>query len=166
MSARQIQIRRGTEAEHANFTGAIGEVTMDTTNKTLRVHDGETVGGTILAKKDEIPDINSMDYVVETQEPTAENNYIWFRRYKSGWVEQGGYANGNIDYKTNILYLPVRMLNNRYVITAQSFNLEGAITISSQTQEGFTIFERVYTNTWYYHKFRGYWRAEGYAMAS
>ena len=43
--SRQIQIRRGTSAEHENFTGAIGEVTMDTTNKTLRVHDGTTVGG-------------------------------------------------------------------------------------------------------------------------
>ena len=43
--SRQIQIRRGTKNQHASFTGAIGEVTMDTTNKTLRVHDGVTVGG-------------------------------------------------------------------------------------------------------------------------
>ena len=43
--SRQIQIRRGTTAQHSNFTGAIGEVTMDTIKKTLRVHDGETVGG-------------------------------------------------------------------------------------------------------------------------
>lgn len=43
--SRQIQIRRGTAAEHNNFTGAIGEITMDTTKKTLRVHDGEKVGG-------------------------------------------------------------------------------------------------------------------------
>ena len=43
--SRQIQIRRGTSAEHNNFTGAIGEITMDTTNNTLRVHDGVTPGG-------------------------------------------------------------------------------------------------------------------------
>lgn len=43
--SRQIQIRRGTKNQHASFTGAIGEVTMDTTNNTLRVHDGKTVGG-------------------------------------------------------------------------------------------------------------------------
>ena len=36
--SRQIQIRRGTAAEHENFTGAIGEITMDTTNKTRRRH--------------------------------------------------------------------------------------------------------------------------------
>ena len=52
--SRSIQLRRGTAAEHENFTGAIGEVTMDTTNKTLRVHDGETVGGTALTKQQEL----------------------------------------------------------------------------------------------------------------
>jgi len=49
--SRQIQIRRGSAAENDAFTGAIGEVTMDTTNKTLRVHDGTTAGGTKLAKQ-------------------------------------------------------------------------------------------------------------------
>lgn len=59
---RQIQIRRGTATEHENFTGAIGEVTMDTTNKTLRVHDGTTAGGIPLAKLDQtISDLSSLD---------------------------------------------------------------------------------------------------------
>ena len=43
--AIQIQLRQGTTTEHNTFTGAVGEVTVDTTNKTLRVHDGVTVGG-------------------------------------------------------------------------------------------------------------------------
>lgn len=30
------------------------------------------------------------DAVIEYQMPTAENNYTWYRKYKSGWVEQGG----------------------------------------------------------------------------
>ena len=47
--AKQLQLRKGTAAEHSTFTGANGEVTVDTTNKTLRVHDGTTVGGTQLA---------------------------------------------------------------------------------------------------------------------
>ena len=88
--SRQIQIRRGTAMEHNNFTGKIGEITMDTTNNTIRVHDGQTPGGTILAKQSEIPEIANADYVVESQLPTAENNYTWYRKYKSGWVEQGG----------------------------------------------------------------------------
>lgn len=52
--ARQIQIRRGTATAHENFTGAVGEITMDTTNNTIRVHDGVTLGGTTLAKQNEI----------------------------------------------------------------------------------------------------------------
>ncbi len=47
--AKQLQLRSGTTTEHNTFTGAVGEVTVDTTNKTLRVHDGSTVGGIRLA---------------------------------------------------------------------------------------------------------------------
>ena len=55
--AKQLQLRKGTSAEHNTFTGAVGEVTVDTTNKTLRVHDGSTVGGTRLATltEDSVP---------------------------------------------------------------------------------------------------------------
>ncbi|MBQ8041879.1 MAG: hypothetical protein IJ273_00955, partial [Alphaproteobacteria bacterium] len=55
--SRQIQFRRGTATEHENFTGAVGEITVDTTNNTLRVHDGSTLGGTSLARADAVPDL-------------------------------------------------------------------------------------------------------------
>lgn len=42
---KQVRWRRGTTAEHASFTGAEGEVTVDITKKTLVVHDGVTPGG-------------------------------------------------------------------------------------------------------------------------
>ena len=40
-----LQLRRGTTAENAAFTGAEGELTVDTQTNTLNVHDGSTVGG-------------------------------------------------------------------------------------------------------------------------
>jgi hypothetical protein len=43
--AQQVQIRRGSTTDHASFTGAVGEITVDTTLKTIRVHDGSTVSG-------------------------------------------------------------------------------------------------------------------------
>jgi hypothetical protein len=43
--ARQIQLRRGTTAQHATFTGAVGEVTVDTDKDALVVHDGVQAGG-------------------------------------------------------------------------------------------------------------------------
>lgn len=52
MSKTTLQLRRGTQAENAAFTGALGEVVVDTTRKTLVVHDGATVGGSSLATID------------------------------------------------------------------------------------------------------------------
>jgi hypothetical protein len=48
----QVQFRRGTTTQNNNFTGAAGEISVDTTLKTLRVHDGTTQGGFSLAKSD------------------------------------------------------------------------------------------------------------------
>jgi hypothetical protein len=41
----QVQFRRGTTTQNNSFTGAVGEVTVDTQLKVLRVHDGSAAGG-------------------------------------------------------------------------------------------------------------------------
>ena len=46
----QVQFRRGTTSQHGSFTGAVGEVTVDTDLDTLRVHDGAVAGGVRIAK--------------------------------------------------------------------------------------------------------------------
>lgn len=43
--SKQWQIRRGTTAENNEFTGAQGELTMDTERKAIRIHDEITQGG-------------------------------------------------------------------------------------------------------------------------
>ena len=48
-----VQLRRGTTTQHSTFTGAVGEVTVDTTKDTVVVHDGTTVGGHPLVKESE-----------------------------------------------------------------------------------------------------------------
>ena len=50
--ATQVQFRRGTTGEHSGFTGAVGEVTVDTEKKILCVHDATTPGGFPLLKED------------------------------------------------------------------------------------------------------------------
>ena len=40
-----VQFRRGTTAQNDAFTGAVGEISVDTQKDTLRVHDGSTAGG-------------------------------------------------------------------------------------------------------------------------
>ena len=48
----RIQLRRGTKTQHNSFTGATGEVTVNTTDNSLHVHDGTTQGGFPAAKSD------------------------------------------------------------------------------------------------------------------
>lgn len=49
--ADQLQFRGGTTTEHSTFTGALRELTVDTTKKTIVVHDGATLGGNPLARE-------------------------------------------------------------------------------------------------------------------
>ena len=45
MATTQVQFRKGTTPEHALFTGANAEITVDTQKNTAVVHDGTDVGG-------------------------------------------------------------------------------------------------------------------------
>lgn len=66
-----------------------------------------------------VPTIDLRHHVVEVQEPTAGNNYIWYRKYADGWVEQGGVISENgsstvFNIKVN---LPVSMADTNYTLT-------------------------------------------------
>ena len=88
---------------------------------------------TISELQDEIDDIDTSlafpiefapddepDVVVKTQLPTAENNYTWYRLYKSGWVEQGG-RGGAIENGAEYIILPIAMADTNYSVTAINF---------------------------------------------
>ena len=40
--AKLLKLRRGTTSQHSSFTGAEGEVTVDTDKETLVVHNGSS----------------------------------------------------------------------------------------------------------------------------
>lgn len=52
--ATEIRFRRGTTTQHAAFTGALAEVTVDTDKKVLVVHDGATPGGFPLLRSSDL----------------------------------------------------------------------------------------------------------------
>ena len=52
---KKILLKRGTTTATAAYTGKVREVTIDTDKKVLVVHDGETAGGTALAKLSALP---------------------------------------------------------------------------------------------------------------
>lgn len=47
--ATTLRLRRGTTLEHEAFTGLSGEVTIDTEQHAIRIHDGVTPGGHLVA---------------------------------------------------------------------------------------------------------------------
>ena len=63
MASYAIQFRRGTATEHGSFTGLAGEVTVNTTNNTLHVHDGSTAGGHEVATKASVDNISTKQIV-------------------------------------------------------------------------------------------------------
>ena len=71
------------------------------------------------------------DYVIETQTPTSSNNYTWYRKYKNGWVEQGGIAQaagGGWSY----VNLPIEMANTKATVNV-------SVNWSTTGQDGLKI---------------------------
>jgi hypothetical protein len=50
--AKLLKLRRGTTSQHSSFTGAEGEVTVDTDKEALVVHNGSQAGGFPVARAD------------------------------------------------------------------------------------------------------------------
>lgn len=78
------------------------------------------------------------DYVVETQLPTSANGYTWYRKYKSGWVEQGGIDSTGAGTKT--ITLPIVMKDNNYIIltATESGTSTHNATVYGRTTTSFT----------------------------
>ena len=61
-------------------------------------------------------DTSVSDAVIAWQAPTAENGYTWYRKYASGWVEQGGTITATGSYVTTTF--PVAFSNDKYTLFA------------------------------------------------
>lgn len=96
------------------------------------------------------------DAVIDFQLPTAENNYTWYRKYKSGWVEQGGGAfNAASGSDISVIY-PIAFSDDHYTLTlglittndsASGLQWSGA---KSRTSTGFVArVESTVYKSWY-----------------
>lgn len=59
---------------------------------------------------------NNIDFIIDSQEPTAENNYTWYNLYRSGRVEQGGKIANITTGSVQTHPLPITMSDKNYTI--------------------------------------------------
>jgi hypothetical protein len=139
--AIQVKFRRGSAGQHGSFTGANGEITVDTTNKTLRVHDGVTVGGIRLAKYSEAASANLQSVttnVVPQSNVTLDlgtSTKRWRSLYLSGnTIYLGGLnitttANGSVSF-TNSLNQPAPIQTSSVIISGNTQSDIAKLTVT------------------------------------
>ena len=139
--ASQVQYRRGTNAQNAAFTGALGEITVDTTNGTLRVHDAITAGGSNIA---------TVAYVT-SQISALSSNSISFGTSSVAVIASGGNIRANVGGSTitntysSGLAVTGLISATGAVITASDLSITGniidgaALTISTGSNGNITL---------------------------
>jgi len=104
-----------------------------------------------------------IDTVVAKQDPTAENNYTWYRKYKSGWVEQGGIT--QTDDKNPTITLPIEMADTTYQILTTTYRPNAGT--GNATEYGITV-GQLTTTTFFLvlqQAFRYMWEVKGMAAS-
>ena len=107
---------------------------------------------------------DAVDYVVEKQDPTSANGYTWYRKYKSGWVEQGGIVFPTATTPTRVsITLPVIMSSNVYSVQVTGGdNTAGTDIYSYYTNRTTTRFEILYSHTTSSYTIGDSWQVSGY----
>jgi hypothetical protein len=127
----QIQYRRGTTAQNDNFTGALGEMTIDTTLKTVRVHDGATTGGfaTVGVSTTQTLTNKTLSNVVLSGNATGTANIVI-----TGIASAtGNITGGNIITSALLSSATLSVSGNANVGNIGATSIVGTLTTASQT---------------------------------
>lgn len=81
-----FQFRRGTTSQNNSFTGAAGELSIDSDTNQIRVHDGSTAGGTTVGS-------------LVSQDNTSNTNFnLYFAATTSGALSAVKYDGGTLTF--------------------------------------------------------------------
>ena len=140
----------GTKAE---FDAAVAAGTITDDSVSLITDD---VSGDNVATKAELQAVDSskantalsnvlanIDYVVESK---VNADGSWYRKYKSGWLEQGGIISPSSAWGTINLLKPY--VNTQYIVLAAVINgnTGAGVTIKDKTISSFAIYQNVPQN--------------------
>ena len=148
--AIQLQIRRGTTSQNESFTGAQGELTFDTDRNELRVHDGSTVGGSVVSasSKSNIFDFKWSDHILDDIQWLRSDTFSW----QDGELYNAAYGHLADDYDSipRVLTQEVSFssINTVYYFRDAERDVEGKAYPYAYTSFLETNIETIYCDTY------------------
>ena len=138
--ASQVQYRRGTNAQNAAFTGALAEITVDTTNGTLRVHDAITVGGSNIAT---VAYVTAQISALSSNSISSGTSNVRVFANSDVTTSAAGTANVLVVQSTGALITGVNSVSGNVtggnILTAGLVSATGAITGAAMTGTSLTV---------------------------
>ena len=134
--AKKLQLKRGTTSQHSSFTGAVGEVTIDTDKKVVVVHDGSTAGGVPLAKGTDVVaviDEDDMSTDSATRPPSQQSVKAYAQPLDADLTSLAGCQTGAAAALAALTSTEVAILDDA-VVTTTELNYLDNVTSNVQTQ--------------------------------
>lgn len=108
-ATKAIKSWSGTKAQYdalpTKDADTLYNITDDSDAQTYEAYTKSETDALVNAKQDKITGVSGVgDYVVEWKAPTSADP-SWYRKYKSGWIEQGGKFQGaatNVEYTVTL----------------------------------------------------------------
>jgi len=144
--AKRLQLRRGTTTEHASFTGAAGEVTVDEDKNTVVVHDGATAGGEPLAKEGTV---NQQNLITNSgfdvwsnstlENATGTDLHTGWDSHNFNTLTDSG-TDGDVDSAINLSGVSVANGNTFSVTAGKLYMIRATLTLNSGSEPFFDVY--------------------------
>lgn len=138
MPARYVAAINGFTGEVFLGCREIGTYTTDEIDEKIAKLNDKADIAAVDAISSRVSTLEGYDYVVAEQKPNASNNYTWFRKYKSGWVEQGGrYVNQSFTggQATLTATLPIPITMTSVIASPEYVSGDSVVVVTSWSTE-------------------------------
>jgi len=131
MSNIQVQLRRGTTAQHGLFTGAQGELTVDTDKNALVLHDGTTQGGRIVGDSLSVKNYGAVGNGVTDDSAAFTAAFAALNEHDTLYIPAGHYIIDSDSLSDDYFEIP-----NNYITIQGAGSASTLIQVTGSTAKG------------------------------